>query len=154
MWSVLRNNRGIALGVAMFALVVVGALVASAFFAGMQEQRLGENQRSIHTAFSIAETGAHQQLVIQDAAQLSLRPRYPDDSVLIGPDLPTPDGTGRYGGHTYKVGPNLFLIDITGRDTTGLGGASQRIGLIARMGPSATGPKVSQLRARGWLHLF
>jgi hypothetical protein len=164
--SVPRNNRGIALGVAMFALVVVGALVAAAFFAGMQEQRLGENQRGIHTAFSMAETGAYRQLMIQDPQQLSLRPGYPDDSIAIGPDLPAPDGIGRYGGHAYKVGPNLLLIDITAQDTAGSGraggagggggggGASQRIGLIARIGPSDSGLTVALLRSRGWLHLF
>jgi hypothetical protein len=144
MWSVLRNKHGIALAVALFALVVVGALVAGAFLAGLQEQRLGENQRRIHTAFSVAETGA----------QLSLRLGYPDDSVMIIPDLPAPDGIGRYGGHIYKVGPSLFLIDITGRDTAGLGGASQRIGLIARLGPSDTGPKLVPIRSRGWSYLY
>ena len=158
MRSALRDNRGIALGVAMLALVVVGALVAAAFFAGTQEQRVGENQRSIHTAFSVAETGAYRQLMIQDAQHLSVRLGYPHDSVAIGPDVhaPRPDGRGigRYSGHAYKVGPNLLLIDVTGRDTSGLGGATQRIGLIARLGPSGAGLKVALLRSRGWLHLF
>ncbi len=45
MKRILRDERGMALAVAIFALVVVGALVAGAFFAGTQEQRVGENQR-------------------------------------------------------------------------------------------------------------
>ena len=35
-----RNERGMALAVAIFALVVVGALVAGAFFAGTQRHGL------------------------------------------------------------------------------------------------------------------
>jgi len=27
-----------------------------------------------------------------------------------------PNGSGSYGGYSYKVGPSLFLIDVTGRD--------------------------------------
>ena len=39
----LADERGMALAVAIFALVVVGALVAGAFFAGNLEQRTGRN---------------------------------------------------------------------------------------------------------------
>jgi hypothetical protein len=73
---------------------------------------------------------------------MNKRPLYPNDSVLIGPNLTTPNGTGSYGGVSYKVGPNLFLIDVTGRDKNsaagalaGGGGARQRIGLITRIAP-------------------
>ncbi len=51
MKRILRDERGMALAVAIFALVVVGALVAGAFFAGTQEQRVGENQRRVQTSF-------------------------------------------------------------------------------------------------------
>ena len=54
--SVLRDERGMALAVAIFALVVVGALVAGAFFAGTQEQRVGENQRRVQTSFGRQRT--------------------------------------------------------------------------------------------------
>ena len=63
------------------------------------------------------------------------------DSVVI-PTVPAPNGTGSYGGYSYKVGPNLFLIDVTGRDLNsaagaiaGGGGARQRIGMITRIAP-------------------
>ena len=41
--SRVSNERGIALAVAVFALVVIGALVAGAFFAGRLEQQTGQN---------------------------------------------------------------------------------------------------------------
>ena len=37
------DERGIALAVAIFALVVIGALVAGAFYAGRIEQQTGRN---------------------------------------------------------------------------------------------------------------
>ena len=41
---IVQNERGMALAVAIFALVIVGALVAGALFAGTQEQRVGHQQ--------------------------------------------------------------------------------------------------------------
>jgi hypothetical protein len=53
-----------------------------------------------------------------------------------------PNGTGTYFGYSYKMGPNIFLIDVTGRDKSsnagalaGGAGARQRLGLITRIAP-------------------
>jgi hypothetical protein len=138
----LRDERGIALAVAIFALVVMGALVAGAFFAGTQEQRVGENQRRIQQAFGVAEAGMGERLSKWRPDSLNRRPLYPADSVPIGPNLPSPGGTGRYGGYVYKLGNNVFLIEVTGRDTktqqgaTAAGsGARQSLALLARLAP-------------------
>ncbi len=137
-----RNERGMALAVAIFALVVVGALVAGAFFAGTQEQRVGENQRRVQTSFGVAEAGAQERVLSWDPTSMNKRPQYPADSVVIGPNAAAPNGTGSYGGYSYRVGPNLFLIDVTGRDNAsaagaiaGGGGARQRIGMLTRIAP-------------------
>src|SRR3989442_10507924 len=151
-----RNERGMALAVAIFALVVVGALVAGAIFAGTQEQRVGENQRRVQTSFGVAEAGAQERVLSWDATSMNKRPQYPADSVVIGPNANAPNGTGSYGGYSYRVGPNLFLIDVTGRDNAsaagaiaGGGGARQRIGQLppipappvrSRASPAAPGP--------------
>src|SRR5213083_2429168 len=109
MRRVLRDERGMALAVAIFALVVVGALVAGAFFAGTQEQRVGENQRRVQTSFGVAEAGAQERVLSWDPATMNKRPLYCNcaggDSVVIGPNLPAPNGTGSYGGYSCKVGP-------------------------------------------------
>src|SRR5919108_2123081 len=117
MRRILRDERGMALAVAIFALVVVGALVAGAFFAGTQEQRVGENQRRVQTSFGVAEAGAQERVLSWDPNTMNKRPLYPQDSVAI-PNATAPNGTGSYGGYTYRVGPNLFFIDVTGRDRT------------------------------------
>ena len=41
--SPVANERGMALAVAIFALVVIGALVAGTFYAGRLEQQTGQN---------------------------------------------------------------------------------------------------------------
>ena len=141
MRRVLRDERGIALAIAIFALVVVGALVAGAFFAGTQEQRVGENQRRVQASFGVAEAGAQERVMSWDPTSLNKRPLYPQDSVAINV-TPAPNGTGSYGGYSYKLGNNIFLIDVTGRDNAsaagmiaGGGGARQRVGLITRIAP-------------------
>jgi hypothetical protein len=145
MKRILRDERGMALAVAIFALVVVGALVAGAFFAGTQEQRVGENQRRVQTSFGVAEAGAQERVLQWDPQTMNKRPLYCNcaggDSVVIA-DTVAPGGSGRYGGYSYKVGPNLFLIDVTGRDKAsaagaiaGGGGARQRVGMITRIAP-------------------
>ena len=153
MRRVLQDERGMALAVAIFALVVVGALVAGAFFAGTQEQRVGENQRRVQTSFGVAEAGAQERVLSWDPGTMNRRALYCNcaggDSVAIA-NTPAPSGTGSYGGYSYKVGPNLFLIDVTGRDRAsaagaiaGGGGARQRIGMITRIAPVDFGIKAS-----------
>src|SRR5438876_5700944 len=144
-----RNERGMALAVAIFALVVVGAVVAGAFFAGTQEQRVGENQRRVQTSFGVAEAGAQERVLSWDPGTMNRRPQYPADSVAIA-NTPAPSGSGSYGGYSYRVGPNLFLIDVTGRDNAsaagaiaGGGGARQRIGMLTRIAPVQFGIRAS-----------
>jgi hypothetical protein len=52
------DERGIALAMAVFALVVIGALVAGTFFAGRLEQRTGLNSMFAEQSFELAEAGA------------------------------------------------------------------------------------------------
>jgi hypothetical protein len=159
MRRVLRDERGMALAVAIFALVVVGALVAGAFFAGTQEQRVGENQRRVQQSFGVAEAGAQERVISWQPDSMNTRALYPLDSVPIGPNAPAPNGTGSYGGFSYRLGPNIFLIDVTGRDAAsaagpvaGGGGARQRIGLITRIAPVDFGIHAS-LTTQGGVNL-
>jgi Tfp pilus assembly protein PilX len=52
-----RARRGFALGLAIFALVLVGALIAGTFFASMQEYRMGRNTLVQQRALTAAELG-------------------------------------------------------------------------------------------------
>src|SRR5205085_10346587 len=59
MKQVLKNERGMALAIAIVALVVVGALIAGALFSGTQEQRVAENVRRAQASFGVAEEGVY-----------------------------------------------------------------------------------------------
>jgi hypothetical protein len=50
-------REGIALPIALAAIVVVGALIAGVFFASTQEYRVGRNTMATHTALHAAEVG-------------------------------------------------------------------------------------------------
>lgn len=52
-----RPRRGFALAVAIFAIVIIGALISGAFFASNQEYRIGANTLIQQRAFSAAEYG-------------------------------------------------------------------------------------------------
>lgn len=141
MKPILSNERGMALAVAIFALVVVGALVAGAFFAGTQEQRVGENSRRVTQSFGAAETGLNEIIRKWNPQTINRVRQYPLDSVAVPlnpADSITPDGTGIYGGYVYRLNDEVYLVDITARDRKSAGGivgggARQRLGELVRI---------------------
>ena len=72
--SRVSNERGMALAVAIFALVVIGALVAGTFFAGRLEQQSGQNTFYASQASEAAEAAIAQSLggSLNSATMLSL----------------------------------------------------------------------------------
>jgi Tfp pilus assembly protein PilX len=67
----LTGERGMALAVAIFALVVVGALVAGAFYAANLEQRTGRSSMYATQAADAAEAGSAAVLADWDAFNLN-----------------------------------------------------------------------------------
>lgn len=141
MTRILKSERGMALALAIVALVVVGALVAGALFSGFQEQRLSENERRALASLGVAEEGVYD--IIRgwdtDGVRQLYAGRYPyparapaKDSVSIGPKT-SASNTGSYSGVLTRLNGELFLVDVTGQDTTRLTG--QRIGLLVRIKP-------------------
>jgi hypothetical protein len=140
------NERGIALAVAILALVIVGALVTGAMFAGTQEQRIGDNARRLHGSFGVAELGATEVVRSWNTTSYNTLRPYPLDSVAVATS-PTPGKTGSYGGYIYKMNGNVYLVDVTGRDTASAagrivgGGGRQRIGVLTKIAPLQFGAK-------------
>ena len=65
-----RNDReGMALAMAMFAIVVIGALIAGAFFASTQDFRIGTNSLVAQRAFTAAEYGLNKTMSGWDQAR-------------------------------------------------------------------------------------
>ncbi len=148
MRHVLKNERGIALALAIVALVVVGALIAGALFAATQEQRVSENVRRAMAAFGVAEEGVYD--IIRDwdkngATYAALYPFPAQQSSVVIDTTTSASKTGRYSGTLFKLNDQLYLIDVTAQDNMSLagrirgGGASQRLGLLVRIKPLTLG---------------
>ncbi len=151
MKHVLKNERGMALAIAIVALVVVGALIAGALFSGTQEQRVAENVRRAQASFGVAEQGIYD--IIRNWSDPNNKATYaglypyppvaPSKSTWTVLQKTAASKTGSYNGTIMKLNDGLYLIDMTGQDTMSLagrirgGGASQRMGLIARIRPLA-----------------
>src|SRR5881397_3947041 len=145
MRQVLKNERGMALAIAIVALVVVGALVAGAFFSGTQEQRVAENVRRAQASFGVAEEGVYE-IINNWSNNVTTynEMRYyaaPNPDSMNFARRTAANKTGSYNGTLYKMNDQMYLIDMTARDTMSLagrirgGGTSQRLGLLARIRP-------------------
>ncbi|PYO95458.1 MAG: hypothetical protein DMD60_13235, partial [Gemmatimonadetes bacterium] len=152
MKHVVQNERGMALAIAIVALVVVGALIAGAFFSGTQEQRVAENVRRVQASFGVAEEGVYDIIRTWDSTVAGVQNKQKYAALYPYPAFGTKDTvrygwetakskTGSYSGTMYKLNDELYLIDMSAQDTMSLagrirgGGASQRLGLLARIRP-------------------
>ena len=140
MWRTVRNERGMALAIAIFALVVVGALVAGAFFAGTQESRTAENNRRLQKAFGVTEAGINEVIADWDPGIRNVGKMYPTDSqIILDTAGRTPYHTGAFAGNIYKLNGELYLVDISGRDSSSIksvvksASARQRLGGLLRI---------------------
>src|SRR2546426_2920651 len=149
MRHVLKNERGIALALAIVELMVVGALIAGALFAATEEQRVSENVRRVMAAFGVAEEGVYD--IIRDWGKNSgtyagLYPFPAKQSSVVIDTTTSASKTGSYSGTLFKLNDQLYLIDVRAQDNMSLagrvrgGGASQRLGLLVRIKPLMLGP--------------
>jgi hypothetical protein len=76
-----KNRDGMALAMAMFAIVVIGALIAGAFFASTQDFRIGRNSLVAQRAFLAAEFGLNKTMAEWDT-KLNLGIKTGKDSLL------------------------------------------------------------------------
>jgi Tfp pilus assembly protein PilX len=131
----LSDERGIALAVAVFALVVIGALVAGTFFAGRLEQQTGRNTFMAAQAAEAAEAGLNDVLASQKATALLDLPINSDFLFATGlPDLPV----GNYTTATRKINrltENVFLVRSLGTRANAAGGqlAARSLGQLIRL---------------------
>jgi hypothetical protein len=115
-----RNNRGIALVLALFALVVIGALVAGAFFVGRVEQVTGYNTVWASQAGEAAEAGLANALAQDPANYTGLAVWTPANGVSLA--LPTVTSGGMaYTDTIRRLNNSLFEARSVGR-RVGAGG--------------------------------
>jgi hypothetical protein len=112
----LTDERGMALALAIFALVVIGALVAGAFFAGTLEQRVGRNTLYATEAAQAAEAGTTAVMANWDQFNLNNLP-------VNQPTPLTTTSWGQTSHSTYtptvtKLNDELFLVKSLGKRST------------------------------------
>jgi Tfp pilus assembly protein PilX len=131
----LSDERGIALAVAVFALVVIGALVAGTFYAGRLEQQSGRNSFMAAQAAEAAEAGLGAAVAAQTATGLLDMPI--NSNLAGGTDLGT-FPVGGYATATRRINrltENVFLVRSLATRTDAAGGqlAARSLGQLIRL---------------------
>lgn len=129
--SRLRDERGMALAVAIFALVVIGALVAGTFYSGWMEQNTGQNTIYASQAAEAAEAGLSEAIATGNGGMY-----VPLD---IGQTLAL--GTQSLGGNVSvtqsatRLTESVILIRALGQRTDAAGGvlAQRSVGTLTRL---------------------
>lgn len=124
-----RNEKGVALAVAVFALVVIGGLVGGSFFLGTQEQRVGFNTLKHQQAFTAAQEGA--QLQVANWGPGAHSRLAIGDSVAFNGTLS--DGAGWYRGTVMRLNDMSYLVRSEGFSADS--GSRHHTGLLVRVRP-------------------
>jgi hypothetical protein len=141
------DERGIALVLALFAMVVIGGLVGSSFFVARLEQQSGQNTLFAAQASEAAEMG------LRDA--LATMPPLTVESIAVGEPLPL-DTLILENGVTVsrqvtRLTSGLFLIHSHGLRQTGTGQvlATRSLGVMVEVTETGLHPI-----ERGWVQLY
>jgi len=129
----LDSERGVALAVAIFAIVIIGMLVAGAFYASFLEQRTGENTLYAQQAFEAAESGMADVLSNWDQ---SVYGGFPVDTPQALATVTT--GRTRYTPLITRLNSTMFLVSARGEqvDAGGAVLARRMLGTLARLTPT------------------
>lgn len=153
------SEQGFALPLALFALVIIGALIAGTFFLGRLEQQAGRATLYLAQAAAAAEAG----LVAAESYDPAVLLTLPVQAGAGGPVAAFPtipvgaDPTVRYTDTIARLTSTLFLIQATGQrlDADGHPLATHTLGAFAREIKRADGTSVIRsLRQRSWIQLY
>lgn len=106
-----RGDRGFALAISVFAMVIIAALIVGIVFSAGQELKLGLNSRTSVRAFGAAEAGLNTTVANW---QTSWNALAVGDSAAISGTLSS--GGGSYAGYVRRLNSQLFLLRSTGTD--------------------------------------
>jgi hypothetical protein len=145
------GEAGVALAAAVFALALIGALVASVFFAGRLEQQSGQNMYFAVQAREAADAGLAQALAAVDAGALEQ---------LVPGGVPLDLGTVAVGegatvhSQAVRLTSRLYLLRARGirHDAAGAALAARSLGLLVHL--VGTTPAPERLSERGWIRLY
>jgi Tfp pilus assembly protein PilX len=123
------DERGIALALVLFAMVLSSALILGVFFAARMDERMGDNTVEAAQALAAAEAGATAALANWNVNNNSMAvgASSTSSSTTLG-------GAASYTTTITRLNPNLFLVTADGR--TSLGGATRtrrQVGQLAKL---------------------
>ena len=129
----LADERGVALAVAIFAIVIIGMIIAGAFYASLLEQHSGENTLYAQQAFEAAESGMADALSNWDQ---SVYGAFPVDTPQALTAVTA--GRTRYTPIITRLNSTLFLVSARGEqvDAGGRVLARRVLGTLARLTPT------------------
>jgi hypothetical protein len=122
------HREGMALALSIFAMVIIGAMVAGAFFASSQEYRIGRSSLVQARAMAVAEHGQNQ---IMNAWSQTARNTMPTGQTDISTFTST-GGTARV--EVTKL--SRWVFSVVSEGTAGSGnqfGARRRTGMLVRL---------------------
>jgi hypothetical protein len=130
--GVAEDERGIALALALLAMVVIGALVAGTVYIGRLEMTAGRNTVASLKAAEVAEAGLTDAFLNWDTNWNSLTSL---ETAVAGPTTPSGVAGVHYSQKVTRLGGNLFMVEATGERVgpTGLVLASRKLGRLARL---------------------
>ena len=122
-----RNRSGIALVVAVIAVVVVAALVTGVMAISTLEQRTGENARRQNQAFAVADAALGEVVANWNGGVWNTMATGATTTI----SGTAPSGTGTYSGSVSRINNEIFLLEVTGRDRGST--ARQRVGMLVKL---------------------
>jgi len=153
--KMISNERGMALALALFALVIIGGIVGGNFLAGMLEQQSGRSTLFVTQAAEAAEAELRAALLsIPATALVSLAAG--GAALDIGPVSPSPGL--KVERQIARLTGDLFLIRTRGIRHTAEGTplATGAVGLLVRVVADslADTATVVPLTQRAWVQLY
>lgn len=154
--NTVRTNRGFALPVVVFVLVLVGALVTGGFYVAQQETRIGVASQRSTSAFYLAERGAMEVLSEWDISTFSRLANWDSATVQDTTD------EGNWSVTVTRMSPYYYFLRSTGTIETGAaryGNATRTLGVVAHLNSANLMPKaalstVGDIRVQGSMEII
>ena len=126
-----QDERGIALAIAIFALVIIATLVTGVFYMARLEQRSGTNALWSTQAQEAADAGLNATLASWDGAYNSLAP---GGTQTLATQI-LPGNTARYTATVRKISNQIFLVESRGERVQQGGGvlSGTTVGRIVKL---------------------
>ncbi len=122
-----NQERGFALAVSIFALVIIAALITGVFFAARQEMKIGENSLTAQRAFNAADAGINDAIANWKTSVWNGLPT--GGTATFSGSLPA--GTGSWNGTVRRLNPQLFFVQVTGTDKNSM--STRTLGALSRL---------------------